>query len=67
MKFENYEDKELLVVNKEPNYLTIATDKEKYKTLLSQYNTLLLDNHFITIERKRDCKGHSRNIYRVNI
>ena len=34
-----YEDKELLVVNKEPNYLTIATDKEKFKTLYHEAST----------------------------
>ena len=28
-----YEDKELLVVNKPANLLTIGTDKEKFKTL----------------------------------
>ena len=34
-----YEDKDIIVVNKRPNLLTISTDKEKIKTLF--HNTLL--------------------------
>ena len=40
-----YEDKELLVVNKEPNYLTIATDKEKYKTLYHEASLYVKKQH----------------------
>lgn len=39
----------------------------KYKDLLCAYNSLLLEKKFISIQKQRDDKGHSRNIYRVNI
>ena len=39
----------------------------KNKDLLCAYNSLLLEKKFISIQKQRDDKGHSRNIYRVNI
>lgn len=39
----------------------------KNKSTLYQYNSLLVEKQFITIEKIWDCKGHSRNIYRVKV
>lgn len=39
----------------------------KNKSALYQYNSLLVKKQFITIEKIWDCKGHSRNIYRVKV
>lgn len=57
-----YEDKELLVVNKEPNYLTIATDKEKYKTLYHEASMYVKKQHtknkvFIVHRLDKDTSG----------
>ena len=57
-----YEDKELLVVNKEPNYLTIATDKEKFKTLYHEASTYVKKQHpknkvFIVHRLDKDTSG----------
>ena len=57
-----YEDKELLVVNKEPNYLTIATDKERYKTLYHEASMYVKKQHprnkvFIVHRLDKDTSG----------
>ena len=57
-----YEDKEILVVNKEPNYLTIATDKEKYKTLYNEASMYVKKQHprnkvFIVHRLDKDTSG----------
>ena len=57
-----YEDKEILVVNKEPNYLTIATDKERYKTLYHEASMYVKKQHprnkvFIVHRLDKDTSG----------
>lgn len=57
-----YEDKEILVVNKESNYLTIATDKEKYKTLYHEASIYVKKQHprnkvFIVHRLDKDTSG----------
>ena len=57
-----YEDKEILVVNTEPNYLTIATDKEKYKTLYHEASMYVKKQHprnkvFIVHRLDKDTSG----------
>ena len=57
-----YEDKELLVVEKEPNLLTIATDKKEQKTLYSEASTYVKKQYpknkvFIVNRLDKDTSG----------
>lgn len=57
-----YEDKEIIVVNKEAKVLTVSTDKERFRTLYSEVSNYVKKQHpknkiFIVHRLDRDTSG----------